>query len=170
VAEQPDGRIRVGTAERDAAMKALGTHLETGHLEVDEYTERVDRAATARTAAELDELFADLPAPHYRPPPVPPPAVHQPQQPGFPTAQFVRPPLYGYDVNRPLSHKSKLAAGLLQILLPFGIGRFYTGHIGMAIAQLFLSLIWVGVIWCIIDGVVILAQGGTDRQGLQLRN
>jgi hypothetical protein len=30
--------------------------------------------------------------------------------------------------------------------------------------------VWVGVIWCIVDGVVILAQGGTDRQGLQLRN
>jgi TM2 domain-containing membrane protein YozV len=148
-------------------MNALGKHLETGHLEVEEYTERIDRAATARTVAELDALFADLPTPHYRPP-ASPPAVQQP--PGFPTAQFVRPPLYGYDVNRPLSHKSKLAAGLLQILLPFGIGRFYTGHIGMAVAQLFLSLVWVGVIWCIVDGVVILAQGGTDRQGLQLRN
>ncbi|HEX2263641.1 MAG TPA: DUF1707 domain-containing protein [Pseudonocardiaceae bacterium] len=169
MAEQPGGRIRVGTVEREAAMNALGTHLETGHLEVEEYTERIDRAATARTVAELDELFADLPAPHYRPPEAAP-AAQQPQPPGFPTAQFVRPPLYGYDVNRPLSQKSKLAAGLLQILLPFGIGRFYTGHIGMAVAQVFLSLVWVGIIWCIIDGVLILAQGGTDRRGLQLRN
>lgn len=148
-------------------MSALGKHLETGHLKIDEYTQRMDRAADARTVAELDELFADLPAPHYRPSP---PAMHQPQQAGFPTAQFVRPTLYGYDVNRPLSHKSKLAAGLLQILLPCGIGRFYTGHIGMAIAQLVLSVIWVGVIWSIIDGILILAQGGTDRQGMQLRN
>lgn len=160
----------MGTVEREAAMNALSKHLETGHLEVDEYTQRMDRAATARTAAELNELFVDLPAPHYRPPPAPPAAVHQPQPPGFPIAQLARPPLYGYDVNRPLSHKSKLAAGLLQILLPFGIGRFYTGHIGMAIAQLFLSVLWVGVIWSVIDGVLILAQGGTDRQGLQLRN
>lgn len=147
-------------------MNALGTHLETGRLEVEEYTERMDRAATARTAAELDELFVDLPAPHYRQPP----ALHQLQAPGSPVAQLARSPLYGYDVNRPLSHKSKLAAGLLQILLPFGIGRFYTGHIGMAVAQLFLSLVWVGIIWCIIDGILILAQGGTDRQGLQLTN
>lgn len=147
-------------------MNALGTHLETGRLEVEEYTERMDRAATARTAAELDELFVDLPAPHYRQPP----ALHQPQAPGSPGPQLARSPLYGYDVNRPLSHKSKLAAGLLQILLPFGIGRFYTGHIGMAVAQLFLSLVWVGIIWCIIDGILILAQGGTDRQGLQLTN
>ncbi|MGH3973194.1 MAG: DUF1707 domain-containing protein [Pseudonocardiaceae bacterium] len=155
----------MGTVEREAAMNALSKHLETGHLEIDEYTQRIDRAATARTVAELDELFVDLPAPHYRPPP----AV-QPQPTELPAAQFMRPSLYGYDVNRPLSHKSKLAAGLLQILLPFGIGRFYTGHIGMAIAQLLLSVVWIGIIWSIIDGVLILAQGGTDRQGLQLRN
>lgn len=150
-------------------MNALSKHLETGHLEVEEYTERMDRAAAARTVAELDELFVDLPVPHYRPSALPP-AVHQPQASSSAIAQLARPPLYGYDVNRPLSHKSKLAAGLLQILLPFGIGRFYTGHIGMAVAQLFLSLLWVGIIWCIIDGVLLLAQGGTDRQGLQLRN
>lgn len=149
-------------------MSALGKHLETGHLEVEEYTERMDRAAIARTVAELDELFADLPAPHYRPP-ASPPAVHQPQPPGSPTAQFVRPPLYGYEVNRPLSHKSKLTAGLLQILLPFGIGRFYTGHTGIAVAQLLLSVLWVGIIWCIIDGILILAQNSTDGQGRQLR-
>ena len=50
----------MGTAEREAAMKALGKHMEAGHLEIDEYTERIDRAATARTVAELDELFVDL--------------------------------------------------------------------------------------------------------------
>jgi TM2 domain-containing membrane protein YozV len=165
VAEQYDGQIRVGTVEREAAMNALSKHLETGHLEVDEYTQRMDRAATARTVAELDELFVDLPAPHYRPP-----AEVQPQPPGLSTAPFVHPSMHVYDVNRPLSHKSKLAAGLLQILLPFGIGRFYTGHIGIAVAQLLLSVLWIGIIWSIIDGVLILAQGGTDRQGLQLRN
>jgi TM2 domain-containing membrane protein YozV len=82
----------------------------------------------------------------------------QPQPTGLPATQFVHPSLYGYDVNRPLSHKLKLAAGLLQILLPFGIGRFYTGHIGMAIAQLLLSVLWIGIIWSIIDGVLILGQ------------
>ncbi len=56
--------IRIGTAERDAAMKALGEHLEAGRLEVDEYGERSARASVATTAPELAELFDDLPAPH----------------------------------------------------------------------------------------------------------
>lgn len=136
-------------------MKALGQHLETGHLDVDEYTERIGRAASARTVADLDELFLDLPAPSYRPEP-PPPPVHQ---------------HHGYLPYGPvqLSDKSKLAAGLLQILLPFGVGRFYTGHYGMAFAQLVLALLWVGVIWSIIDGIIILANGGHDRYGRPLQ-
>ena len=56
--------IRIGTAERDAAMKALDEHLEAGRLEVDEYGERSARASVATTAPELAELFDDLPAPH----------------------------------------------------------------------------------------------------------
>jgi TM2 domain-containing membrane protein YozV len=170
VTEQPNGRIRVGAAERDAAMKALGKHMETGHLEVDEYTERVNGAATARTVAELDELFVDLPAPHYRTPPTPPHAMYQPQPTGFPADIVRSSSLYGHECDRPLSYKSKLAAGLLQILLPFGVGRFYTGHFGMAVAQLCLSLIWVGIIWSVVDGILILAQGGIDSQGRQLRS
>ncbi|MGH3801813.1 MAG: DUF1707 domain-containing protein [Pseudonocardiaceae bacterium] len=170
MADEPDSRTRVGTAEREAAMEALGKHLGTGHLEVDEYTQRMDRAATARTVAELDELFIDLPAPHYRPTLPPPHAIYQPQSSGFFARQVRNSPLYGHDVNRPLSDKSKLAAGLLQILLPFGIGRFYTGHIGIAVAQLLLSLMWIGIIWSIIDGVLILAQGGIDSQGRQLKD
>ncbi len=39
----------------------------------------------------------------------------------------------------------------------------------MAVAQLFLALIWVGIIWSIVDGILILANGGLDRQGRQLR-
>jgi TM2 domain-containing membrane protein YozV len=168
VAEQPGRQIRVGTAEREAAIKSLGEHLSTGHLELAEYTQRVDRAAAARTVAELDTLFVDLPAPHYRP--LPPPGMHYP-----PPVLHSGPPHpapYGYDqFGRPLSDKSKLAAGLLQILVPIGVGRFYTGDIGIAVAQLLLALLCgVGIIWCIIDGIVILAQGGTDGEGRQLRD
>jgi hypothetical protein len=60
--------IRIGTAERDAAMKALDAHLEAGRLDVDEYGERSARASVATTAPELAVLFDDLPAPH---PPLP---------------------------------------------------------------------------------------------------
>ena len=60
--------VRIGTAERTAAMKALDEHLGAGRLEIEEYGERSARAANAITAPELAVLFDDLPAPH---PPLP---------------------------------------------------------------------------------------------------
>ena len=55
---------RIGTAERQQAMDALDVHLSAGRLDPDEYGERVGRASVARTAADLEPLFVDLPAPH----------------------------------------------------------------------------------------------------------
>jgi len=82
---------------------------------------------------------------------------------------------YGVDpaTGLPMSDKSKLVAGLLQILLGgFGAGRFYTGHTGMAIGQI--AVTWLtcglGVFWPIIDGIMILVNGGTDAQGRRLRD
>ncbi len=60
--------LRIGTAERTAAMKALDEHLAAGRLQVEEYGERSALAATATTAPQLAALFEDLPAPH---PPLP---------------------------------------------------------------------------------------------------
>src|SRR6266545_6431990 len=59
---KPDSRI--SSAERDAAVTALGQHLSTGRLELFEYEERCGQAAAARTRSELEVLFTDLPAPH----------------------------------------------------------------------------------------------------------
>ena len=67
------------------------------------------------------------------------------------------------------SDRYRVAAGVLQIMLPFGIGRFYTGHTGIGMAQLLTSCIGVGVIWCVIDGIIMLASGGTDAEGRPLR-
>lgn len=69
----------------------------------------------------------------------------------------------------PYSDQYKIAAGVMQLLLPFGIGRFYTGHIGIAIAQLVLSFAGIGLLWAFIDGIVILAGRPTDRRGRPLR-
>jgi TM2 domain-containing membrane protein YozV len=60
-------------------------------------------------------------------------------------------------------------AALLQLFLPFGTGRFYPGHTGIAVAQLVLVFFGVGVIWSVVDGIVILAGRPTDRQGRPLR-
>jgi hypothetical protein len=56
--------LRIGTAERTAAMKALDEHLAAGRLGIEEYGERSALAANATTAPELAALFDDLPAPH----------------------------------------------------------------------------------------------------------
>lgn len=81
---------------------------------------------------------------------------------------------FGYDpMGRPYSDKQKLIAGLLQILIGgFGVGRFYTGHTGIAIAQIAVTLVTcgIGALWGLIDGIMILVNGGTDAQGRPLRN
>jgi hypothetical protein len=56
--------LRIGHQERTAACAALDAHLEAGRLDPDEYGDRFARASIARTRAELDVLFSDLPAPH----------------------------------------------------------------------------------------------------------
>ncbi|GEL25705.1 hypothetical protein PSU4_46590 [Pseudonocardia sulfidoxydans NBRC 16205] len=66
--------LRIGTAEREAAAKALDAHLEAGRLGVEEYADRSAAAAGATVASELQALFTDLPAPH-------------PQLPGQPTTE-----------------------------------------------------------------------------------
>jgi TM2 domain-containing membrane protein YozV len=78
----------------------------------------------------------------------------------------VYPPNYPSPVQ--YSDKSRVAAGVLQILLPFGVGRFYTGHIGIAVGQLLTSVFFIGVIWSIVDGIILLTSGGTDRYGRPL--
>ncbi|MFJ9176611.1 TM2 domain-containing protein [Streptomyces sp. NPDC102360] len=82
---------------------------------------------------------------------------------------------YGYDpYGRPYSDKTKLAAGLLGIFLgSFGAGRFYTGHTGMAVTMLIVSVVTCGLggIWGLIDGIMMLAGGNaTDSQGRLLRD
>src|SRR3954471_23864211 len=55
---------------------------------------------------------------------------------------------YGLDpiTGMPFSDKSKIVAGLLQIFLGyFGVGRFYTGHIGLGVAQLLLGWLTCGI-------------------------
>lgn len=84
---------------------------------------------------------------------------------GDPNAPFGRDP-YG----RPYSDKSKVIAGVLQLILGcFGAGRFYTGHTGMALAQLF-TCGGLGI-WALIDGIMLLVGSDqTDAQGQILRS
>ena len=56
--------LRIGDAERDASVAALGEHFAAGRLTKEEYDERAGVAWTARTVGDLAALFDDLPAPH----------------------------------------------------------------------------------------------------------
>ena len=57
--KNPD--IRVSDAERDAVVTGLGQHFQDGRLDQAEFDERVGRAMSAKTQADLSALFADLP-------------------------------------------------------------------------------------------------------------
>ena len=89
-----------------------------------------------------------------------------------PAAPYGRHPLTG----EPLSDKSKVVAGLLQLLGLFGlvgIGRIYLGYTGLGIAQLVVGLITCGigaVVWGIIDAVLILTDKVRDPEGRPLRD
>src|SRR5260370_36146847 len=56
-----DYDLRIGDAERDAAMAQLREHFVAGRLTFDELTERIDGALTAKTQRQIDGLMADLP-------------------------------------------------------------------------------------------------------------
>lgn len=59
-AEQPY-QVRIGDADRERAQSTLGDHYAAGRLDHEEYSERLDRIWAARTRAELERLFTDLP-------------------------------------------------------------------------------------------------------------
>lgn len=113
-----------------------------------------------------------------------PPGYGQPTSgsPGYPVPAYSggyqqAPPGYAqqqYDqYGRPLSDKSKVVAGVLGIALGgFGAGRFYTGHTGIAIGQLVVTLVTCGLghFWGLVDGIMILVNGGTDAEGRILRD
>ena len=120
-----------------------------------------------------EEAFPPPPPPQQPgyPPPYPPQGQYPPAY-TDPAAPYGRHPLTG----EPLSDKSKVVAGLLQLLGLFGlvgIGRIYMGYTGLGIAQLAVGLITCGigaVIWGIIDAVLILTDKVRDPQGRPLRD
>ena len=129
----------------------------------------------ATCGTDLSAHLSQVPPP---PPPPPPPGPAMVR--AGPQTMMPPPPPMG------VSDKSKMAAGLLQIFLGgFGAGRFYTGHTGIALAQI--AAVWlscgvgvvvpiclpigtVGVLWTFIDGILMLAGKVNDAQGRPLRD
>lgn len=76
------------------------------------------------------------------------------------------------EASNQYSDKYRLVAGLLNIFLPFGIGRFYTGHTNIAIAQLIVCFCTCGIggIWSFIDGIMMLcSEEMTDANGKKMK-
>ena len=59
---EPAGGIRASDAERDATVERLSAATGDGRLTLEEFSQRMEQATSARTRAELDRLVADLPA------------------------------------------------------------------------------------------------------------
>ena len=123
------------------------------------------------------------PSPDYPPPPpnYPPPYGYPPQVP----PGYGAPGGYGFHPvsGEQLSDKSKMIAGLLQLLGLFGIlgiGRMYMGQTTFGVAQLVGCLIFgvvtcgfgfvVPVIWGIVDAIVLMTGSPRDQYGRLLRD
>ncbi len=61
--------VRASDTERERVVTALREHAGEGRLEVDELSERLERAYAARTRADLAALTSDLPARATKPAP-----------------------------------------------------------------------------------------------------
>ncbi len=140
--------------------------------------------------------------PGYGPPQNPPgpPPLGYPAQPSYqqPVPYPGNPPYpysgYGVDpqapygrdhlTGRPLSDKSAVAAGVLQLFFGFfGIGRFYIGsntigalQLGLGLFGFFFSWALVGLpflfgvgVWALIDAIMIFTGSVPDNYGRKLR-
>ena len=71
--------LRIGDADRDAALGVLSEHYALGRLTKDEFDERSDAVWSARTRGDLAPLFVDLPVRS----PALPVRAQQPGRPAF---------------------------------------------------------------------------------------
>jgi TM2 domain-containing membrane protein YozV len=122
-----------------------------------------------------------------------------PPPPGYPAQGY---PAAGYGAimpavdpltGRPMSDKSKMIAGLLQLLPAIffsfgGIGRLYAGNTTLGVVQIAASVVgWISFlcgfvlvlpffitaavwVWMVVDGIVMLAGRPVDGQGRLLRS
>ena len=134
--EVQPSQIRIGDAERQSALTALGEHMSAGRLDIDEYGDRTAQVSTAKTRGQLLDLFADLPAPHpsfgVEPRPAPP---------APPTGQAPVPTSPGL----PLRHRVAGAAVPLAILL--AVALYFSVHSSVVFLIPLALMVFGGAIW-----------------------
>ncbi len=139
--------MRIGDTERTSALDALGEHMSSGRLSLDEYGERSAQVTQARTVADLTALFDDLPPPY---PDLPTAA------PAIPPARSVQnvaanPPA-GADPRTPAQRATGAilaVSGILSLLLFFWLKTWVVFLLPAVVA--------------VISGVVWGSQGGRDN-------
>jgi TM2 domain-containing membrane protein YozV len=120
--------------------------------------------------------YGSVPPPPPPPPPVPTPGFAGYTPPGAPVGAYGVSSQAPYGLHPgtgiPYSDKSKIVAGLLQIFLPFGIGRFYIGDNKIGVIQLLVTVFTCGIggLWGIVDGIIMLATDSKDANGYILRS
>lgn len=110
---EPD--IRIGDAEREEALKALGEHMSAGRLQLDEYGDRSALVTTAKTRGDLLALFADLPEPH--------PRFGQLLRPAPVAGEVDHRPAGGLSVSHRVMNALVPLTGVLCVLLFFTVAR-----------------------------------------------
>ena len=132
-------------------------------------------AVAAPAAAQYYPQSQQTPQPYPGQPGYGYPQQGYPQQ-GYTPGPYGASPQAPYGVHPmtglPYSDKQKLIAGLLQILIPLGIGRFYIGDTKTGVWQLVVTILTCGIggLWPFIDGIIILATDSKDVNGLPLRS
>ncbi|MEJ2884922.1 DUF1707 SHOCT-like domain-containing protein [Actinomycetospora aeridis] len=142
--QRPAGRagLRVGDADRGAALDALGEHLAAGRLDVDEFGDRSAHAAVAVYRADLEVLFDDLPAPHPPLPQPPPSPVPSPRVDHHPASRERR----GHHPVPAPAVGAGIAVLVLMLMPVLLIGAATTGSVGglLVLPLLFVVLGHVG--------------------------
>ena len=133
-------RMRVGDAERNSALEALGEHLTSGRLDLDDYGERSAQVTQAKTVADLRELFADLPQPHPKWP-VPLPALPPPSA---TAARYQKAAAIPSDGRTPAQRAAAVAiaiSGIVSLLLFFAL-KIWVVFLIPALIAVATSAVW----------------------------
>jgi len=146
---RPRPDMRVSDAERSEVADRLSEHFSSGRLDQAEFDERLEKAMHAKTRADLDGLFDDLPDLSPPAPTGPPPPRYQRR--GPPRLVFLAFIVF--------------AVFLLSrsLLWPFTRAGFFGWHwFGWPLAGG--GLLGVPFFWIIIGVVVFLWLRGRDRR------
>jgi hypothetical protein len=154
--------VRVGDQERNAALEALGEHLSAGRLDLDEYGERSAEVTTARTVADLEALFDDLPAPHPQLSGWALPAVRAGSSPVVGGSAPIPPQPFVPNAPVRRSRGQTAAAVATGVSVPVALGLFFL--------LMGLGFGWAWIAWLLIPIVGGIANAVQNNQGPQRGN